>query len=327
MAFWTGRKVIVTGSEGLIGKPLMKMLWESGAERLTFDLATNKADDILSFDRFLSGVRAFQPSVIIHLAAMSHVGECRKVPYKTFRVLAQGTVNVLEAARLYGKADAVLTASSNHIYGEQSFFRPSREGANLRALDAYSVSKICADYMTRSYGKVYKVPTVAIRNTNCYGPDDPHGDHIVPTIVTALLKKEQIKLRGDGRTRKGYLYVDDVARAYIVAAQAIVEGRIPRGEAYNVTDKEVTVLDLVETAGRVLGIKPKVELGQGDGIQHDEDLDDALFRKVTGWKPQFTLEQGLRKTIAGFASRLGVDFQLTPLIRPSLVKQVLSWRF
>lgn len=301
--FWRGRQVLCTGSEGLIGRPLCRMLYERGAIPIRYDKEVGL--DILTFHDFLRYMQNYPPSIVIHLAALSNVGQCRPIPHETFRVLALGTVNVLEACRLH-PVDALVTASSNHVYGQQVASKmPTGEDAQLNHLDAYSVSKICADYMARSYGKVYGLPVSIIRNTNCFGPDDPHDDHIVPSTISALLRGDSIQLRSDGKTRKGYLYVDDVAEAYLDVAQWTTENR-SCGEAFNVTGETLPTLELVERIAQVMGVKAKIKMGTADPLDYDEQLDDSKIRVVVGWRPRHSLDDALRLTVEGFKARKGV---------------------
>ena len=298
VSFWQSRKVFVTGSEGLIGRPLIRMLHEKGALVYPYDKALGY--DILDFDDLLKSIRACKPSIVIHLAALSNVGFCHEIPHETFRVLAMGTVNVLEACRL-AKVDALVTASSNHVYGRQAAIGGTNEECKLNHLDAYAVSKICADYMARSYGEVYGVPTAIVRNTNCFGPDDPHSDHLVPSIINALLDGRSVDLRSDGSVAKAYLYVDDVATAYLMVAQHTAETR-KGGEAYNVSGQVVTATQMANRIATLMGIPLNLRTGIMDPLQYDERLNDAKVRGI-GWRPRYTLDGGLEKTIAGFKAR------------------------
>lgn len=297
-AFWKGKRVLVTGSEGLIGRPVCRLLQEHGAEAWHFDLETG--NDILDFGMVRRCIE--DKDIIIHLAAISNVPKSRGIPRSAFEVIAQGTVNVLEAARLYEKCEAIVTASSNHVYGQQEVY-PTPEGAPLRNLDPYSVAKVCADYMARSYMEVFRLPVVALRNTNCFGPDDPHEDHLVPTIIRALQRGEPIRFRSDGLTPKGYLYVDDVAEAYLAAAELAASGR---WGAFNVTGERETPRGMVRRISGIMGTGYHIQFGAHDPLEHHEDLDDSLFRSLTGWKPKHTLDEALAKTIEGFKERMAI---------------------
>lgn len=239
--------------------------------------------------------------VIFHLAAVSGVEASRQNPRLAWTVNVSGTGVVLDVCLSSRTAGAVVVASSNHIYGSQEHL-PVKEDAQLRQLDTYSVTKIAVDYMARSYAHNYRVPTVIIRNTNCFGPGDPHRDHIVPGTLYALAEGKAPIIRSRGKTSKSYLHVLDVARAYMAAAQWECEtGKI--GEVFNVSDKPISVLDFVRLMCTVCGedeshpaqVSEPVVLGQ-DNDQSDEWLDDSKIRTLTPWKPTITLPQAILET-------------------------------
>lgn len=296
MNFWQDKKVFVTGSEGLIGKPLVRMLREHGALVFTYDLAFG--DNILDMTRLKTDAEGLD--ICFHLAAVSGVEASRRMGYDAYNVNVMGAVNVLEACLQAGSYQAVVTASSNHVYGKQDTF-PVPETAPLHQLDTYSATKIAADYLARSYAHNYKLPVAVVRNTNCYGPTDPHHDHIIPGTILSVLKGECPIIRSDGQRRKAYLYVDDVVAAYLAVAEWMAVGGTP-GEVFNVTTGNISVLELVRLILRVMGredLEPTV-LGEPND-QQDEDMDDALLRTVTGWCPAVSLEAGIRATADGLS--------------------------
>lgn len=298
MSSWEGKRVLVTGSEGLMGRPLVAALTMQGAILSRFDMTFGR--DVLIADDIRLEVRAFAPDVVFHLAAQSGVEASRSSALDTWRVNVMGTVNVLEACRAVPSIKAVVVASSNHVYGRQDS-APYREDAPLRQLDTYSATKIAADVAARSYWHNYRVPTAVVRNTNCFGPDSRHTDHLIEGTILSLLRGERPVIRGTGQTRKSYLHVDDVVSAYLCIAEAIATGKASPGEAWNVAGQSLSVLEIVDIICRLMGstLTPVV-LGQPND-QSDEYL-DARKVKALGWQPTY-LSDGLKDTIAGFVSR------------------------
>ena len=305
MSFWTDKKLLITGSEGLMGKPMSRMAAQKGAAIIPYDKALGA--DVLSVPQIYADFEHLSPDIVIHLAAVSGVNVSRETPQESFALNVMGTVNVLEASR---RADvsAVVVAASNHIYGQQSK-RPTREDAQFNQLDPYSASKTCADYVTRSYAHTYNLPTAVIRNTNCYGPNDPHGDHIIPGTIRTILSGNPPVIRGKGETKKAYLYVDDVAEAYLMVAEWLAKGG-KKGEAFNVSTTNLSVITLVNQIMALMedeiavispAQSPIIE-GRPDD-QADEDLDWTKIMEEVGWTPKHTLAQGLAKTIDGFRAR------------------------
>ncbi len=298
--FWQGKRVLVTGGAGLMGRPLRRCLESQQAMVRDFDLVDGQDIlDLSSITQAVAGVDA-----VIHLAAMSNVEKCRKAGYAAYQVNVVGTLNVLEACRAYNPQMPVVVASSNHVYGWQEK-QPVKEDAPLRQLDTYSASKIAGDYLARSYAHNYGLNVVIIRNTNCFGPNDPHSDHIVPSAIMSVLRGEAPIIKSNGTTKKSYLYVDDVIDAYVAAAEWAGSATDRGGTVFNVSTEPVSVLTLVKTILNVMDspLLPKV-LGIPND-QHDECLDDSRIRTATGWEPKHSLEEALRLTVAGFKERHG----------------------
>ena len=297
MAFYYGLNVLVTGGYGLIGKPLVTMLEEQGTNVTIYDKTDGK--DVNSVSHLETAVRG--KDIVFHLAAISGVEHSRELGYHAWYVNTFGTLNVLEAIKRNGNIATGVFATSNHVYGRQESF-PVRENAPLNQLDTYSASKIAADYMARSYYHNYKTSTVIIRNTNCFGPDDPHLDHLIPGTIMSVLDGERPIIKSRGTTRKTYLHVDDVARAYLQIAQYCIEREV-YGDAFNVAGEPISVLELVRLILNVMGsdLNPIIQ-GTADD-QQDEGMDDRKARVLAGWDQQSPLEEAISLTVAGFKER------------------------
>lgn len=306
----------MTGCQGLIGAPLCKTLLDRGAYVSGYDINLRgllndygidrrvrlTKDTILSASR-LNGALTGQ-DIVFHLAAISGVEQSRNAVVDAFEINVRGTWLVLEEARIVGKAKAIVMASSNHIYGLQEH-HPVPETAPFNQLDTYSATKTMCDYAGRAYAHNYGLPVGIVRNTNCFGPYDPHSDHIVPGTILSLLKGEQPVIKSRGLTKKSYLYVDDVVDAYLLVAEYIASGGM-KGEAFNVADEPISVKDLVTTIMRVMGIiKEPAILGQAND-QADENLDSTLIRQTCGWRPKHSLQEALFLTVEGFRKRHAV---------------------
>jgi CDP-glucose 4,6-dehydratase len=315
MGFWEGKRVLVTGGSGLIGGYLCRALVDAGADATVYDLQAGGtltmhglsrkilpriSGDIMNLDMLRNSIQ--EQDFVFHLAANSGVEESRTIGYDAFMVNIVGTLNVLEACRSNPILQAVVCTTSNHVYGEQ---KPGMvyEDAKLNQLDTYSASKICADYLARAYAHNYKTPSVIVRNTNCYGPYDPHIKHIIPGTILSLLNGEAAVIRLDGRTIKSYLYTSDVADGLMLAAKWTAEsGRY--GEVFNLSGERISVLELVTMIQRLcnLGLMPII-LGEIHD-QHDEHLSTKKAESVLGWRPQVALSDGLSRTIDWFLESL-----------------------
>ncbi len=290
-------KILITGSNGLIGRPLGEMFQERGDEVIPYDLVFRR--DIMERKAVFKYIR--RADAVIHLAAQSGVEQARDAGYHAWQLNVVGTLNVLDACRLHDKP--VVVASSNHIYGHGS--QPTTEEAPQLQLDTYSATKHAADLMARSYAYNYGLRCAVVRNTNCFGPNDPHDDHIVPGSILSLLRGGPVIIRSNGKRVKSYLYVDDVAEAYATVLDWLVSEKGIPGTAMNVSaDERITVLDLVRHIYNAVDVEgDPIVLGQPND-QADEWLDDGLMRRLTGWAPRHTLDEALAKTVAGFRARL-----------------------
>lgn len=312
MTFWKDKRVLVTGCSGLMGGYLCKELLAQGANLLGYDTDGEGTlgrhgiaggfpiilKSILDQGQLYSAMTSQE--VVFHLAAMSGVEDARESAQNAWSINATGTIRILDTARHVSSLEAVVVASSNHVYGKQEKY-PVKEDAPLNQLDMYSATKICADVMTRAYAHNYGVPTAAIRNTNCFGPFDPHKDHLIPGTILALLNGEQPTIRGKGLTKKSYLHVQDVITAYLKIAEWVATtGHI--GEAWNVSDPPMSVLDVVKIVCYFLDkpYAPKILAVPND--QHDEDMDSARIRGRTGWEPQYTLREAIEDTVKAMES-------------------------
>lgn len=309
MNFWDGKKILVTGASGLIGGYLCKALIDEGAIVTGYDMNIHGTlpwhglhrdvfpdrvnGDILNYDMLHHFIQ--DKEFVFHLAANSGVEESRMMPRKSLDLNVMGTVNVLEACQHVPTLKAVTIASSNHIYGEQDEY-PVSENAPLNQLDTYSVSKVCADYIARMYAHNYGTPAVIIRNTNCYGPYDPHIKHIIPSAILSALRGQQPVIKGTGDTKKGYLFTTDVAAGIMDAAEWSATHEA-KGEVFNLSTDRISVSALVGTILTLTGsdLEPKILGSEND--QNDEDLDWSKAKNLFGWEPKISLEDGLKATI------------------------------
>jgi CDP-glucose 4,6-dehydratase len=314
--FWNGKRVMITGVTGLIGGYLSKMLMEEGAEATGFDIDDRGTliwhdtvgkfpilkGDILDLDSVTMCMPNFD--AVFHLAAISGVEASRSAGYGAFQVNTVGTLNVLEAARRM-EPGVVVVASTNHVYGKQVTL-PAKESAPLNQMDTYTVAKIAADYITRGYYHNYNVPTIAIRNTNCFGPYDPHSDHIIPGVIQSILRQEPPIIKSNGETQKSYLHTQDVALAYMMVAEAGLGGR-GLGEAINVSGEPISVLGLVNAILEVAGstLQPIVMNEPND--QSNEHMDITRLRELTNWSPRFTLSSALHDTFLWFKEQRVIE--------------------
>lgn len=243
---------------------------------------------------------------VFHLAAQAIVGVANRNPISTFESNIQGTWCLLEACRRSPLVEQVVVASSDKAYGEQPVL-PYTEDMPLLARNPYDMSKAATDMIAQSYAHTYGMNVAISRCGNFFGEGDFNWSRIVPGTVRSIIRGEAPVLRSDGTLIRDYFYVRDGAHAYRVLAEHLAANPEKiRGEAFNFsTDKEVSVIDLTNLILRLMGsdLKPIIQNNAPNEILK-QNLSSAKARKELGWTPQYTLEDGLKRTIAWYENFL-----------------------
>jgi UDP-glucose 4-epimerase len=290
----------VTGGAGFIGSHVVEALLGRGDDvTVVDDLSNGKRENVPDGARLVVAeirdalgplVEEAQPEVVFHLAAQVDVRVSVERPDHDASVNVLGTVAVLEAARAVG-AQVVFSSTGGAIYGECD--GPAAESAERRPLAPYGVSKLAGEEYLAAYNRLYGTKHISLRYGNVYGPrQDPHGEAGVVAIFLGALAHEQApRIFGDGRQTRDYVYAGDVARASLAAAGHA-------GGVFNVgTSLETSVVELYELCRGVAGstleaIEAPARLGE---LQRSV-LDVSLAERELGWRPEVTLEDGLRLT-------------------------------
>lgn len=317
--------MFVTGATGLVGAWLVRRLLNHGADvvALVRDWVPQSElvrGGLLERIRVVRGDLAdpqaleatlgeYEVETVIHLAAQTIVGIANTNPLSTWESNVRGTWNLLEACRRSPSVRQIVMASSDKAYGDQEKL-PYTEEAPLQGRNPYDCSKACADQIGTSYAKAFGLPVVVTRCGNFYGGGDLNWNRIVPGTIRSALKGEAPVVRSDGSFIRDFFFVEDGAEAYMILAEALAKEPGLKGEAFNFSNEnQVTVSQLVEkilaATGRS-GLKPTVLNTARHEIKH-QYLSATKARAVLGWKPRFTLEEGLDRTVAWYEDFLGAD--------------------
>jgi CDP-glucose 4,6-dehydratase len=311
----TGRATLVTGAYGLLGGWLVRALLSAGAR-----VTVLRRDELAGSPLLVMGL---EPSVavvhgdlcepglidrmlaeheiqdVFHLAAQTIVPTANRSPLSTFETNIRGTWLLLEACRLAG-AERVIVASSDKAYGPSTEL-PYREHFPLAPRYPYDVSKAATDLLARSYWHTWRLPVAVTRFANLYGGGDTNRSRLVPEAVCAALAGRPPIVRSDGSPERDFLYVEDAVAAYLAISDAVGRGQAA-GEAFNAGGgRPHRVLDVVELICRLVGsgVRPEVRgSGTPEGEIDRQWVDFSKLQALTGWEPQVSLEQGLRRTIA-----------------------------
>jgi CDP-glucose 4,6-dehydratase len=169
------------------------------------------------------------------------------------------------------------------------------------------VSKSCADLIAQSYAATYDLPVAVTRCGNFYGGGDLNWNRIVPGTIRSVLRGQRPVIRSDGKFVRDYFYVEDGAAANLVLAEQLSRDNRLWGQAFNFSNEsQVTVLEVVDRILKTMGsdFEPDVRNEAVNEIR-EQYLSAAKAREVLGWKPLFTLDDGLRHTIDWYREFLG----------------------
>jgi len=304
-------RILVTGGAGFIGSHIVDTYINAGHDVIVVDdLSTGKRENLNSKARFIQAdiqdptVRQLivqeKIEVLNHHAAQMDVRRSVADPLFDARINILGMLNLLEGAREAGVKKIIFASSGGTVYGEQETF-PATEEHTTRPICPYGVSKRTGEHYLYFYNVEYRIPYVALRYANIYGPrQDPHGEAGVVAIFTLrLLAGEQPIINGDGKQTRDYVFVGDVARANLTALQTDYTGPINIG-----TGSETDVNQLFGYLRQLTGVPaPEMHGPAKSGEQRRSVLAWGRARQLLGWQPEMNIEEGLRRTVEYFRTR------------------------
>jgi len=301
-------KVLVTGGAGFMGSALIRVLVDEGYEAFSYDnFATGTASNLKAIippDHIIRGdvegwklgrtLSAIKPDVTYHLAADPYIPLSYDHPERFLRTNFEGTLNVLMTCKTFD-VRRIIHYSTSEVYGSAKAV-PMNEGHPTAPQSVYAVSKLAADHLCQVLAKEQDVPVVIVRPFNCYGPRETHP-YVIPEIMSQLAKSDQLYL-GNLEARRDFTYVDDIARAAVMlASKDGIEGQV-----FNAgSGKDYSVKELANEISMIMrGTPAKITVDNRRLRPFDVErlvCDSSKLRKLTGWKSQVTLEEGLEKTV------------------------------
>jgi len=319
--FWRDRSVFVTGCTGLLGSWLTHELVDQKARviglvrdsvpRTNFlrlhlnERITTVRGEIENYFLLERVLNEYEIETVFHLAAQSIVTIANRNPLSTFETNIKGTWSLLEACRRSSTVKRIIVASSDKAYGEQKEL-PYKEGAPLRGIHPYDVSKSCADLLAMTYWNTYRLPVCVTRCGNLFGGGDLNFNRIVPGTIRKALLNEPPIIRSDGTLKRDYFCVNDAADAYLMLAEQM-EKLGCYGEAFNFShERPMTVLEITETILRLMDKKKLRPIIRNEAVGEilSQYLSAEKARKVLGWEPIYSLETKLQKTIEWYKAYL-----------------------
>jgi CDP-glucose 4,6-dehydratase len=315
--FWLDRPVLVTGATGLVGGWLVRRLKQAHADVVCLvrdwvpqsefvrsgliERTTVVRGDVRDQTLLERTLGEYEVDTVIHLAAQTIVSIANRNPVSTFESNIGGTWALLEACRRSPAVKQIVVASSDKAYGDQEQL-PYREDMPLQGRHPYDVSKSCADLIALTYAHTFGLPVAITRCGNFYGGGDLNWNRIVPGTIRSILRGQRPVIRSDGQYVRDYFYTEDGAAAYMILAEQLAARPELRGQAFNFANElQMTVLELVQRILALTGSRatPDIRNEATNEIRH-QYLSAAKAREMLGWAPLFTLEEGLRATIAWY---------------------------
>lgn len=300
-------RVAVTGGTGFIGSHVVDALVDAGHDVTVIDVrAPHRGDvghapaDINDLDALVAATAGCE--AVFHLAAYADVNDVAADPVGATESNVGATAKVWEACRRNGVRRAVL-ASTVWVYGaapdgdgdldESSPFDLARAG------HLYTASKLAAELVVQSYQELYGLDFTILRYGIPYGPR-MRPSLVIPKFIDMARNGDPITVHGDGSQHRNYVYVEDLARAHVLAL-----GEAGRNQVLNLEgDERVTIRDLVDAIGVALDITPNVTYTEARaGDYEGRAISNAKARDVLGWAPTVPFSDGLRRT---------VDWKLAP---------------
>ena len=309
-------RILITGGAGFIGSALSKRLLREGDEIWCLDnLSTGHMENITDLmdnpqfhfmHRDVTDPVDISVEQIYNLACPASPEHYQKEPVQTARTCFLGALHTLELARKYNAT--ILQTSTSEIYGDP-LVHPQTEDykGNVNPIgirSCYDEGKRIAETLFFDYARQYGTNIRVVRIFNTYGPNmAPNDGRVVSNFIIQALKGERITVYGDGRQTRCFCYVDDMVEALI---RMMNNSKGFAGPVNLGNPVEMTVNELAEKVIRLIGSSSSLEyreLPQDDPTRRKPDI--SLAKKMLGWEPKVSLEDGLKETILYFKKRLG----------------------
>lgn len=303
---------LVTGGGGFIGGHLVDRLLALGhSVRVLDNFSTGRRTNLqhtLAHIELIEGDlrdpdtvrRAAQGAdIVLHEGALPSVPRSVNDPRTSNAVNAEGTLNVLLAARDAGVRRVVI-ASSSSVYGDTPTL-PKVETMPTSPRSPYAISKLAAELYTCIFASLYQLETVALRYFNVFGPrQDPTSQYsgVIARFCTAALRGEPYTVQGDGLQSRDFTYIDNVVEANLLAATAPDVA----GQVFNIACGErVTLLDIISTLNGLVGREIPIEYqpARSGDVRHSL-ADISKARQILGYAPKVDLNTGLAHTLAWY---------------------------
>lgn len=287
-------RALVTGSGGFVAQHLCWALEDMGVQVHPFDIKNGEYQDITNYESVRREIDIARPDWIFHLAALTYVPESFLDARRAFEINTLGSLNILEAVRSIGLKTRIQMAGTSEEYGDTSDAKePITETSTPNPLSPYAIAKLAMDHLGRLYAKSYNMNIVVTRTYNHCGPG--RGEEFAESAFAkqiALIEagKQDVLRHGNLESIRNYTDVRDVVKAYIKAIE------LP-SDVYNIcSDRNVSMQEMLDILIKKAKKPIKTEVDKNLYRPADFSFKKPScekFTKLTGWKPEFKLEQTL----------------------------------
>lgn len=312
-------RILVTGGAGFIGSHVVDAYLEEGHHVAVVDsLETGSKDYVNPGARFYKVdildpsleeiINQERPIVVNHHAAQASISRSVADPIHDAQINILGSVRLLELCRKYRIPSFIFASSGGAIYGHQQCY-PAGEDHPLSPVNAYGIAKLTVEKYLRYYWEVHQIHSISLRYGNVYGPrQNPHGEAgVVAIFIGAFLQGRRPIIYGDGHQTRDFVHVRDVVRSNVLALDLLLRA----GDSFpaelavlNIgTGRETSVLEILNQIALIFKGSGECQFEPPrEGEIRRSVLDIGRARKVLDWKPNLSLEEGVRETTKWFVT-------------------------
>lgn len=305
MDFFQNKKILVTGGRGFIGSHLVEAFLEKGIEKRNLVISDSKSDDLRVFKNCLLLTK--KVDLVFHLAAdVGGVAYSRAHPATQLFNCLSIDLNIIEASK-QNQVDKVVLVSCSPAYPqgspiplkEENLFNGPPEESHF----GFGWAKRTMAILAEAYHQEFGIDVNVVIANNTYGPRDnfdPETSHVIPALVRKCFEEKELVVWGDGHPLRDFIYVKDLVKGIVLVAE-----KLNTPQPLNLASgTEVSIRDLVETIVRLTGFNGKIvyDVSKPKG-QARRAIDIRKARKLLGFKPAYSLEEGLKETINWYQSK------------------------
>lgn len=304
-------KILITGGAGFIASHVADAYIELGHEVVIVDnLSTGNLKNINPQAKFIEAditdkekiqeiIRSERPEIINHHAAHIQVGYSVKNPQFDAENNIIGLLNIMEAAKEIPVKKVIMAATGGAMYGNKQ--TPFNENMKAEPLSPYGISKRAGELYLNYYHELYQIPFISLRYSNVYGPrQNAHGESGVIAIFTEMIADgKNPAINGDGTHTRDYVYVEDVAKANVLALNSDFVGELNIGTKTEISTNEVFRKVVSEMGANI----EEKHTEERPGEQVTSSLNYSKATEILGWEPRVDFDEGVKRVVEWYKNK------------------------